>query len=165
MIHWRKTMDVWPVKHTKNFRLNCRFYIIMNYQMTESKNQDQQIENVMWSVTERALREEIKNLENELDYAKKTIRGYKDYVGKVFTNDPKQIRLIMLAQQIAETCLPVDDFRAQTDNHYLHEMILIRWHFALTLEWFCNDYLEKLSDKKFRNEVLKDIQNDWDTDK
>lgn len=126
--------------------------------MTEQKKQDPQIEKVMSSVTEKALREEIKNLENELESAKKVIRGYKDYVNKVFSNDPKQIKMIMLTQQIVETVLPIDNFKAQTKNTYLREMLMYRGHLAVAIEEFVNDYLEKLQDKKFRNEVLKDVQ-------
>lgn len=158
MIHWKKIIDVWLVKHTTNLFWHCHFYIIMNYQMTEQKEQDLQIEKVMWSVTEKALREEIKNLENELQSVRKILRGYKDYVKKCFTNDPAQIKMIMLTQQIVEVILPIDDFKAKTNNWYLREMLMYRWHLAISIEEFVNDYLKRLNDKKFRNEVLKDIQ-------
>ena len=158
MILWRKTTDVWPVRHTKNFRQHCRFYIIMNCPMTESKKQDQQIEKVMWNVTERVMKERIKELEEDLRAHKDLLKGYKDYIHKVFANDPKQVQMIMLTQQMVEVLLPIDPFKAKTDNAYLHEMLMYRWHLALTIEEFANDYLKKLSDKKFRNEILRDMQ-------
>lgn len=133
--------------------------------MTEQKEQDQQIEKVMSSVTEKALREEIKNLENELESVKKVLRWYKDYVTKVFSNDPKQIKMIMLTQQIVETVLPVDNFKAQTNNSYLREMLMYRWHLAIAIEEFVKDYLNKLSDKKFRNSVLKEVQDAMNDEK
>ena len=83
------------------------------------------------------------------------IRWYKDYIWKVFANDPKQIKLILMTQNLAEVMIPIHSFKAATQPAYRNEMILYRWHFALTLEDFCNDYLKKLNDKKFRNEVLK----------
>ena len=126
--------------------------------MTDSKKQDPQIEKVMSNVTERVMKERIKELEADLKAHKDLLKGYKDYVHKVFANDPKQVQMIMLAQQMVEVILPIDSFKAKTDNAYLHEMLMYRWHLALSIEEFCNDYIQKLSDKKFRNEILRDMQ-------
>ena len=120
--------------------------------MKESKGTIQAIENTeRISVAERAMRE-------RLEKAERALRGYKDYVWKVFTSDPEQAKLIITIQNLAELLMPIDGFKAQTDSRYRNEMFMFRWHFAITLEEFCNDYLRRMQDKKFRNEVLLDVQ-------
>jgi hypothetical protein len=44
-------------------------------------------------------------------------------------------------------------------------MLVYRWHLAMSIEAFCNDYLEKLRDKKFRNEVLWEMHESGDNKK
>lgn len=120
--------------------------------MTESKDTIQAIENTpKVSLAERAMRERLEKAEREL-------RGYKDYVGKVFSWDPKTAKIIFTIQNLVEYLMPIDAFKAQTDSRYKNEMFMFRWHFAITLEEFCNDYLKRMQDKKFRNEVLLDVQ-------
>jgi len=123
--------------------------------MTKSQEREQMIEKLNSNITEKELRQEIEDLKKRLQDAKIVIRWYKDYVWKAFANDPKQIKIILLTQNLAEEMIPIDKFKAATQPAYRHEMILYRWHFALTLEDFCNDYLKKLNDKKFRNDILK----------
>ena len=155
MIHWRRTTDVWPVEHTKNLCSICHFYIITNYQkMTNSQDRSQQAEKMMSNITERALREEISQLQKEIDNDKAFISWLKQYIGKIFSNDPKQVKVIALAQAIVEHVIPIDDNKAKIDEKYRYEMLTYRWHLALGIEEFCNDFVEKLSDKKFRNEML-----------
>ena len=166
MIPWKKTMVVCPEKHTKNSCSICLFYIIMNYQqMTDSKNRDQVANEINTSITERALKEQVAQLQKECENNKATLRGYKDYVGKIFANDPTQVKLIALSQAIVEHLIPIDSFKAQTDDAYRHEMLVYRWHLAMSIEAFCNDYLEKLRDKKFRNEVLWEMHESGDNKK
>ena len=120
--------------------------------MKESKGTIQAIENTeRISVAERAMRERLEKAEREL-------RWYKDYVEKVFTSDPNTAKLIFTIQNLVELLMPIDGFKAQTDSRYKNEMFMFRGHFAVTLEEFCNDYLRKMQDKKFRNEVLLDVQ-------
>ena len=120
--------------------------------MKESKGTIQAIENTeRVSVAERAMRERLEKAEREL-------RWYKDYVGKVFSWDAKTAKIIFTVQNLVEYLMPIDAFKAQTDSKYKNEMFMFRGHFAITLEEFCNDYLRKMQDKKFRNEVLLDVQ-------
>lgn len=120
--------------------------------MTESKGTIQAIENTpKVSLAERAMRERLEKAEREL-------RWYKDYVGKVFSWDAKTAKIIFTVQNLVEYLMPIDAFKAQTDSKYKNEMFMFRGHFAITLEEFCNDYLRKMQDKKFRNEVLLDVQ-------
>ena len=120
-------MVVCPEKHTKNSCSICLFYIIMNYQqMTDSKNRDQVVNEINTSITERALKEQVAQLQKECEQNKAILRGYKDYVGKIFANDPTQVKLIALSQAIVEHLIPIDSFKAQTDNAYRHEMLVYR---------------------------------------
>lgn len=88
------------------------------------------------------------------------LRWYKDYVNKIFANDPTQVKLIALSQAIVEHLIPLDPVKAKTDDKYRHEMLVYRGHLAMSIEAFCNDYLQKLQDKKFRNEVLAEMHSD-----
>ena len=133
--------------------------------MTDSKSRDQAVNEINTSITERALKEKIAELEKENRANKEILRGYKDYIWKIFANDPTQVKLIALSQAIVEHLIPIDSFKAQTDNAYRHEMLVYRWHLAMSIEAFCNDYLEKLRDKKFRNEVLWEMHESWDNKK
>ena len=87
--------------------------------MKESKGTIQAIENTpKVSLAERALRERLEKAEREL-------RGYKDYVGKVFSWDPKTAKIIMTVQNLVEYLIPIDAFKAQTDGRYKNEMFMI----------------------------------------
>lgn len=133
----------------------------MNYlKMTKSQEKDLMVEQVNSNITERALRERITELEKENKANKEILRWYKDYIWKIFANDPTQVKLIALSQAIVEHLIPIDPNKAKIDDAYRHEMLVYRWHLALSIEEFCNDYLTKLQDKKFRNEVLNDMHSD-----
>ena len=158
MILWKKIMVVCPVKHTKNLYSTYHFYIIMNYlKMTDSQIKDQVVEKVNENITERVLKEQISQLQKEVENSKIIIKWYKDYVWKIFASDTKQAKLVALNQSIVEYLVPIDEVRAKTENAYLHEMLAYRWYLAMSIEEFCNDYLEKLKDKNFRNEILNDM--------
>ena len=154
-------MVVCPVKHTKNLCSTYHFYIIMNYlTMTDWKSRDQVVNEINTNITERALKEKIAELEKENQANKAILRGYKDYIWKIFANDPTQVKLIALSQAIVEHLIPIDPNKAKIDDAYRHEMLVYRGHLALSIEEFCNDYLTRLKDKKFRNEVLNDMHSE-----
>ena len=120
--------------------------------MKESKDTIQAIENTpKVSLVERDLRARLEKAERQLAWAM-------NLIGKVYEINPERAKVLFTIQNLVEYLLPIDWFKAQTDSRYRNEMLLIRWHFSATLEEFCNDYLKKLHDKKFRNEVVMDMQ-------
>lgn len=128
--------------------------------MTDSKSRDQVVNEINKSITERDLKEKIVKLEEENRTNKEILRGYKDYIWKIFANDPTQVKIIALSQAIVEHLIPIDPNKAKIDGVYRHEMLVYRGHLALSIEEFCNDYLTRLKDKKFRDEILNDMPSE-----
>lgn len=128
--------------------------------MTDLKKKDQAGEALISNITEKAFQIENAKLRNELETTKELLRGYKDFVWKVYATDWTQVKLIFTTQNLAEIIIPIDTEKAKEDKQYREEMLRCRWHFAIALEMFCNDYVERMQDPEFRKTIQEDMNPD-----